>query len=535
MTRRIRQVALTGAAALITAGCIWTPASGTEQENTSLISLMGYADGSGQVVNLKARNYVTDSLQPVGTVVSTTSETFPGSGLYLWSTSLAAPSRNLWAPPELGIVSLPTPSTPADRSIGRFELHADQAGTPLVTFSETAKAETMADLNAGVDQVTAGQNHNDGTQLMLYDNTGVDVLGESNVFTSTTTFTRTSVPGVQISVVHYKSDGLDTLGMICEPTAGTGRKLIVYNHGGGAGNNPLEANWCVATAIKGFVYAMTAYRAEPVKFDPAWSDLVPAPPPSFSFSPAAGAVVETSLGEVKDTIRFLNILRTKGNVDVNHVLMWGHSHGGSITLRAVEQGARVNAAAALAPATDWAQIWNDCRCTKPSAGASCTACLPATQCVPISGTCAQCVVDTDTICTGLPPALTTAFGGDPTAAPRSYSWRSPFTFTADLKLRKNLKFFIGQGLSDVTVRYTQACKLVSAAWGTTVSPWHVPTGAVDHNLNAVTSCAFSWLDVARPGLGTWPQQTFMVYDDVGHGLSPKMVGDMTNFIDHGGW
>lgn len=498
------------------AGCIWGPANGTEQENTSSIYVSGWASTPGATVTLKARDYSVDALVTVGTATAGSTETYAGTSLYPWSTSLSIPNRKYWAPTaDLGVV--PASPTGYDRSIGRLELHGYEGSSELLTFSTSAQSCTIAAMANAVPQQYAGYQCSDGNSVALMDNTGVDVTAEPLSWTVIKTGLVGS-PAVKASVVSYASDGANVMALVCEPLAGGTHPLVVYNHGGMAGSSDVEASWCALYAQSGFVWVHSAYRGEPLYVPSGWAW---APP----YNSTGG--IEISLGEVKDSLRLLNIARTLPNVDTNHVLMWGASHGGAITLRALEQGAKVTGAAAVAPATDWKQQYDDCRCTN-SFGCDC---LPGTSCVTDAG--GACLVVLSTGGLTIPGRL----GGTPAAAPTSYWWRSPYSFPQDLKVRSDVRMLIQHGLNDSLVRHTESCKMVTSAWGSTAYAWHVPV-AGDHTTAAVAGCPATWLDSTRPGVAAWTQKrTFLVYDGGTHALfsTAAAITDFNNFVLHGGW
>lgn len=70
---------------------------------------------------------------------------------------------------------------------------------------------------------------------------------------------------------------------------------------------------------------------------------------------------EFCLGEVQDVLRWTDIISRRQDVLSNRILMIGGSHGGCVTLRAVEQGAPVRAAVALSSPTEFRRAWDEDR------------------------------------------------------------------------------------------------------------------------------------------------------------------------------
>jgi len=491
--RRLAALALV----LSTSGCMWSPANHSHKENTETIAISGWASGAGKTVLIKARNYDTDLIEVVGSAVSGATESPSGSGLYPWSVTSPALARKYWAPNGLGVTN---------RSIGRAELSAHQDSAQLLTFTEAAQGCAVNKLLAGETLSMAGQQCSDGNQVILHDNSGVNVASEPVSWTVVSSKVLGS-PSVHVSVVKYNSDGSDVYGLVCAPTAGTTHKTVMYNHGGMWGLSEGESTWCLDWARNGWVWAMSAYRGETLRVPAAWG--------MGGTEWTSGGIVETSLGEVKDVLRLLQITRAQPTVNTSQVLMWGASHGGAITLRAIQSGALVNAAIALAPATDWAQIFNDCLGN------------PDPVCAAI--------VDTAN-----PPAsfLATEMGGTPATHPRSYAWRSPYSFPLDLAARKDVKVAIMHGIADATVHVKQACKLATSAWGTEFKAWHVPTAttAGAYSTAPVAGCeGITWTAAPRP-TSSWPDNRYLlVYDGLTHALGTNITTDFLNLVLSLGW
>lgn len=485
------------AVALCATGCLWSPASHSHRENTETIPMSGWALGPNKPITIKARNYDTGAIDPVGSVLSGATESPAGSGLYPWSFTSTALARRYWAPSNLGVTA---------KSIGRAELSAVQEGTQLLTFTEAAQSCAASKIYAGETLGNAGSQCSDGTEVILHDNSGVYTAPEPVSWTEVSTRLVGS-PAVKVSVIKYVSDGDDVYGLACMPTSGTHLKTAIYNHGGMGGVSEADASGCVWWAQNGWVSTMSAYRGETVVVPTAWG--------MGGTSWLSGGVVETSLGEVKDVLRLVEITRAQPNVNLSKILLWGASHGGAITLRALESGARVNAAIALAPATDWAQTFNDC------------------------------IGNPDPVCAFIvnsanPPAsfLAGMLGGTPATQPNAYAWRSPTFFPRDLAARKDVKIAIMHGIADATVQVSQACKLASSAWGSDFKAFHVPNVTAPGAATSapVAACpGVTWSTSTRPTT-SWPDNRYLlVYDALTHGLGGNITTDFVNLIGSLGW
>ncbi len=496
---RISSFVLTSS--IVLTGCIWDPPSGTEHENTASVPMLGWVTAQNTQVDIKARNYATGTFDLITSVMSGTDDTF-GDGMYSWSatlTSLQLP-RNYWVPPSVG-------GNPA----GRLELAGFMGTNQMYTFTEAAQTCTAAEMDNGETQQNAGTHCASGNTTVLFDNNGYGLGADAT--TSTTPVNKT-VSGVNVKVISYLSQGNTVYAAICSPLSGTGRPIAIYNHGGSDGlNSPLglpeyDTNLCVQWASNGWVFAMSTYRGETLRVPSTWSTS----PTSWS---STGAI-QTNLGEVNDAMRLLAIVQALPNVNRAHTLMWGGSHGGGITLRAVERGAKVQAAIASFPATDWVQLYNDCVTTTTSGPTT-----PEGQ-----------------FCALVTSLLQTQTGGTPTSNVAAYNWRSPTYFSADLKLRPDVKILLQQGIADPIVRISQTCNFATQAGFPADTQWHVPNNLTPGSsvTGTVTGCPQAWKPTSRP-IASWPaNRYFMVYDGLGHAfLNDAMSADFINFANSFGW
>ena len=192
-------------------------------------------------------------------------------------------------------------------------------------------------------------------------------------------------------------NGTKIYALVCSPPEGGPYPVVVFNHGGtgsGDGGNlngvvtaqgwtvqpvllgangqpvigpnglptpiPDSLGQCLDWAKRGWVFATSAYRGEGVTITSASSQFSPPATPWMS-----DGKVEFCMGEVTDVMALTDLLvnhtgsillgdtSEKVKINVNgQVLMYGYSHGGCITHRAVEQGAPVNAFSVIEGFTD---------------------------------------------------------------------------------------------------------------------------------------------------------------------------------------
>jgi hypothetical protein len=154
--------------------------------------------------------------------------------------------------------------------------------------------------------------------------------------------------------------------------------VVIYNHGGTDSTNGgnitgvvTAAGWttqppgapdglgqCLDWAKRGWVFATSSYRGENVKITSSSPEF-----PSSTWT--SDGSVEFCMGEVTDVMALTDVLvnhasaiilgSTSEKVPINvngKVLMYGYSHGGCITYRAVEQGAPVTAFSVIEGFTD---------------------------------------------------------------------------------------------------------------------------------------------------------------------------------------
>lgn len=491
--------------------CAWNPPNGSRQESHNSVTISGYTYGSALPVTIKVKNWNTNAVSSVGSTTSGTSELFLGSNLYPWSVTVPSSmfDKANWTPSNLG------PSTSASTWIpsAQLSLMAFQGTTQLYTFSAAAQKCTLDKMNAGVSQLQAGRECTDGQAITLYDPSGYGVSPPAlawNVVSSKDMYVGTAL--VRVELFTYESGGNTVWGMACRPSGAglsTAHRTMVYDHGGAEGLDEVSAWMCTDFAAHGWSVAMSAYRGERMYVNPSWGMTgIPAsywdPAHANCLRPFNPNAVETSLGEVMDVHRLLEGLASRPWANTGKLFLWGHSHGGAITLRALQTGAQVRAAALRAPAWSWSDIYNDC----------------ATPSWPNG-------VVPGILCPVLVANMPTAFAGTPATNARSYEWRSPSFFVNDLKTRSEVTLYVQHGILDDTVQVGQSCNLVKETWGTTFDKvWHAPDDPTNTSAVAtpIDDCGLTFQPAPRPSysalVGPIRYQEkgryLVVYDNLNH-------------------
>lgn len=365
------------AANVLLAACVTNPLSRTETESTNAITLKGFALSPGQAITIQAVDQNTGKVETRGTTVSATSGTSykTASGttytLYPWSFDAGVLPANFWSPQSI----VPDLAT----SQGHLEMFASVANNKFDTFTEAAGISAVG---SGKDPLTAGIQYSDGNSVVLFDQSGVGSGPEAPWVTVQGMISDSHSPyysAVAWSVGYYTVEGGKKIyGLICAPTTGGPYPVVIYNHGGTDNTNGgnitgvvTAAGWttqplgapdglgqCLDWAKRGWVFATSAYRGESVK--------ITSSSPEFSSATwTSDGSVEFCMGEVTDVMALTSLLANHAGVitigstsqkvpiSVNgKVLMYGYSHGGCITYRAVEQGAPVTAFSVIEGFTD---------------------------------------------------------------------------------------------------------------------------------------------------------------------------------------
>lgn len=214
-------------------------------------------------------------------------------------------------------------------------------------------------------------------------------------------------PSVALSVGSYTvgpaSNPITVYALICAPKDNGIYPMVIYNHGGinYGPNSPLgdigslhghitNSKWttapagnddlgqCVDWAKRGWIFAMSSYRDESIAIVSDDQSVFPTKTWQSSPTMTSGAS-EFCMGEVTDVLALTNLLvnnianiaigdpnnaadqvHITTSYDEHHptiswshqLFMYGYSHGGCVTYRAVEQGAPVDAFAVVEGFTD---------------------------------------------------------------------------------------------------------------------------------------------------------------------------------------
>jgi hypothetical protein len=412
-----------------------SPSSRTAAQSGALVTLSGWVLSAGQTVTIAAVDQTTPgTTQTIATTTSSMSgQTYKVNGvprytLYPWSAPIGPLPLKYWAPQLSFAAGVPT-------SQGHLELIASAGGVTLPTFSADALSALQQAPGYTTDPDAVAPQFSDGDSTVLFDQYGVGGGPASWTTMAGMMLTppqppppvcpptptppcNSSYPSVAWSVGSYADSAANTTiyAMICAPNQPGNYPLVVYNHGGinyGSNSslgdigslhgNLTSAGWtsqppaippppgsppgtlptpvaddlgqCVDWAKRGWIFAMSSYRAESIYITldnqpyGTWS----------SGSTKADGSSEFCMGEVTDVMALVDILVNRiGTVSLGNpnnpseqitittswnsnnptiawngeLFMYGYSHGGCITYRAVEQGAPVTAFAVVEGFTD---------------------------------------------------------------------------------------------------------------------------------------------------------------------------------------
>jgi hypothetical protein len=417
---------------------VLSPSSRTAAQPGAAVTLSGWVLTAGQTVTIKAFNQTTGVLDTLGTKqASNSGATYSGLRchtvnnkpvcvqydykLYPWSYTVSASLKDdYWAPQLSFAAGLPT-------SQGHLELFAAVGGTNLPTFSAAARNSMQQSPLYTSDPETAAAQFSDGNSTVLFDQYGVG--GGPASWTTVAGMVSNpppppppnppgaAYPAVAWSVGSYNvgpaNSGITIYALICAPKLNSVYPVVIYNHGGinyGSNSslgdigslhgNVTNTGWtsapgsghaddlgqCIDWAKRGWIFAMSSYRAESISITSQSPAFTPPPQPWKSGSTKTDGSSEFCMGEVTDVMALVDILvnhidsLTIGNpndpsqqvhittsfdpsnptIAWNHELfMYGYSHGGCITYRAVEQGAPVNAFAVIEGFTDLSLVYLD--------------------------------------------------------------------------------------------------------------------------------------------------------------------------------
>jgi dipeptidyl aminopeptidase/acylaminoacyl peptidase len=201
--------------------------------------------------------------------------------------------------------------------------------------------------------------------------------------------------------------------------------------------------------------------------------------------------VEVCLGEVDDTLQMIAVARAQPYADPTRVGISGASHGGCITLRALERGVPVVAASDGFGITDMASAyayWQQQLANDPG------------------GTYAA-------VQQSLVAQLDTSAGGPPAEVPAAYTARSPIAFAATFP--PALPMMIAHGTIDPLISVTDSCTFAAALGGFTAYHLDSTQTVVATAPAGCEAAGFTWQPPPLPtawGTGRY----LLIYDGVGH-------------------
>lgn len=492
-----------GTALALATGCVQTPSGATSQSG-AIIELSGVTTSSDQIIgfyfidrrladptatppdvptenrifvpNFQCGGQQCFEWQPLevhSSLEPRRTRSGRSLGVYDWSVSIPPVARYSFDPPLTLAADAWSPQDPSARAVvhgpGRVEIAAYvmEAGVP------TTRLRT----------------HTDG--LVLNGDTYVahDDDGVSLVATPPSGWHGTRLPsglaGVDVEFGTYDVPGVPdpVQAVMCHPVAAGDARIrtLILNHGGAnLGHTPdpfvrpEDLEFCMRMAARGWRVAMSAYRGFGVTRDalfPAGPRLADALPVEIESEPAPGLELsEFCTGEVLDVLRWTELVRARSDTLTSRVLMMGGSHGGCVTLRAVEQGADVHAAIALAPITDFRFLYARGLHQHPTTWAASAA----------------------------------PFYGGPPAGPPSVGAlesRSPVRFTTDLLRRDDVPLLVGAALGDSVVPPQHACELATVLG--TENHFLGPTGVFLGTSPVLTDTVDD--DAFAPACGTVPR------------------------------
>ncbi len=294
---------------------------------------------------------------------------------------------------------------------------------------------------------------------------------------------------VRIERVSYLSEGRRIMGQVCRPQRAGRFPLVVVNHGGWEG---IGDDWgaldgaCGVLARLGTVAVMSSYRGED----------------------GSQGSIEFCGGEAADVRRMIDLARTAPYADRDQVVMYGGSHGGCVTVRALAQGAGVRRAASWNGPADMAELYENAASRTATGG---------------DFTPREFFQD-------LVAELQRAYGGSPAEQPARYAERSTLSLAGALA-GSNVPLLLQHGEADDVVPVRQSCRLAAAVGGFTA--FHLTaTGTV--TASAPAACAdlgLTWQGGAVP-TGSWPGRRYLiVYGGQGHAWGANMELQLQHLLN----
>jgi dipeptidyl aminopeptidase/acylaminoacyl peptidase len=292
-----------------------------------------------------------------------------------------------------------------------------------------------------------------------------------------------------VEKVSYRVDGLRIFAQICRPRGEGPFPLLISNHGGYRGIGDFSGGACADNARFGFVTALSSYRGED----------------------GSDGAIEICKGEVDDVLELTRITQGLPFVDASRSVMYGISHGGCITLRAVARGVPVAAAAAMVPPTDIARLHADWTASIEGDPGSGVSQLLAT----------------------LRADFEAFLGGSPAAVPEEYEARSPKNDVQAIASWPGA-LFVAAGGEDFLLPPSQVCALARDAG---LLSYRVTDAGGAVSAEAPAGCAAEGLafSAGPKPTASWPERRYFVfYDGMSHLLTgptaPVLQSDLFSFV-----
>lgn len=285
--------------------------------------------------------------------------------------------------------------------------------------------------------------------------------------------------------VSYRSSNLKIFGQVCHPNRVGTFPVLIWNHGGFDGLKEGDEKFCEAFAGFGYTFLMSAYRGED----------------------GSEGSVEVCQGEVDDVLKMLELGRQMPFANPDKVVVMGGSHGGCISLRAVQKGAPAQVLVEFYGPSDWVAEYEQIQ-----------------QLVGSSDSTKKYVGQF------LDSVVTKALGGTPTQVPQPYKDRSAVQKVSSLKNFSG-SVLILHGVNDWFVLPGQSCDLVKAIGG--FSNFHINAANASDTTapTGCTSASLTWANANVPR-GKWQDKRYlMVYDQMGHGDGIQYNQALTDSLD----
>jgi dienelactone hydrolase len=279
---------------------------------------------------------------------------------------------------------------------------------------------------------------------------------------------------VRLERVAYASEGRRIVGQVCRPARAGRFPIVVLNHGGWEG---IGSEWgdldggCAVLGRLGLVVVMSSYRGED----------------------GSAGEIEFCAGEATDVRRMLELVSTAEYADASRVVMYGGSHGGCVTVRALMQGIPVQRAASWNGPADLADLY-----------------AAAAERVGGGGP-----VTPPSFYVDLVNQLEQSFGGTPAERPALYAQRSVLS-SAGALAGSGVALLLQHGEADDVVPVAQTCRLAAAIGGFTAFRVTTARAVTTTPPPGCAGVGLTWSAGPIP-VGAWPGRRYLiVYEGQGH-------------------